>query len=415
MIYKTPSNWSLFFYIEWGDYQLNRQRVTRLILIFLIVIITVLIIGIGGLLIFISVTDVKDLPAYQIFGVQVVDIKDIISGGEEESIEEEEIASPSEFTVLFAGDVLLDDNYAVMSTLKARGEYIQNAFSQNLIDTMNQADVFMVNNEFTFTNRGSALTGKQFTFRANPENIWLYKDMGVDIVSTANNHIYDYGEISLLDTLETLESNGISYVGAGKNLAEAMTPAYYTFGDMTIAIVSATQIEKTYVPDTKGATETTAGVLRCMDTQNLESAIETASQNADFTILYIHWGTENEAEPDTQQLEQDSVYVDAGADLIIGDHSHCLQPIDMINGVPVVYSLGNFWFNSRTLDSCMIEATFDVESKSLKSLQFIPCLQSDCYTTKLEGEEAKRVIDYMNSISTNISIDENGYIYQKMY
>ena len=82
----------------------------------------------------------------------------------------------------------------------------------------------MLNNEFTFTNRGTPTGGKQFTFRANPERVSLLQEIGVDMVSVANNHMYDYGEISLLDTLDTLENAGIAYTGAGENLEEAMKP-----------------------------------------------------------------------------------------------------------------------------------------------------------------------------------------------
>ncbi|MBQ2032766.1 MAG: CapA family protein, partial [Alistipes sp.] len=93
-----------------------------------------------------------------------------------------------EVTLLFAGDVLLDDSYAVMSTFWNNGGTIQNAFSANLIQEMQSADIFMLNNEFTFTNRGTATAGKRFTFRAKPDNVSFLKDIGTDIVSVANNH-----------------------------------------------------------------------------------------------------------------------------------------------------------------------------------------------------------------------------------
>ena len=114
-----------------------------------------------------------------------------------------------EVTLLFAGDVLLDDSYAVMSTFWNNGGTIQNAFSANLIQEMQSADIFMLNNEFTFTDRGEPTPGKTYTFRAKPQNVFVLQEMGADIVSLANNHAYDYGEISLLDTLDTLDQAGI--------------------------------------------------------------------------------------------------------------------------------------------------------------------------------------------------------------
>ena len=137
-----------------------------------------------------------------------------------------ECADFDRITFSFAGDILLDDSYAMMDRYKKRGSVLEDTFSPILLEKMRNADVFMLNNEFTFTGRGTPTEGKKFTFRAKPENVQMLLDLGVDVVSVANNHIYDYGEISLLDTLDTLESVNISYAGAGRNLEHAMKPVY---------------------------------------------------------------------------------------------------------------------------------------------------------------------------------------------
>lgn len=213
----------------------------------------------------------------------------------------------------------------------------------------------------------------------------MYEEMGADIVSVANNHIYDYGEISLLDTLDTLEQAEIPYVGAGRNLQEAMTPVYYIANGMKIAFVSATQIERNGTPDTKEATQDSAGVLRCMNPDNLLLTIEEAKKNSDYVILYIHWGTESQEAIDWLQEQQAPIYAQAGVDLIIGDHPHCLQKMDSVEGVPVIYSLGNFWFNSRTQNSCVVKVA--LRAGEMESFQFIPCRQSDCRTVLLTGQK----------------------------
>lgn len=312
-------------------------------------------------------------------------------------------------TLLFAGDILMDDHYAVMSTFHNRGNDINQAFDQGLLEQMRNADIFMINNEFTFTSRGTPTVNKKFTFRANPGNVSMYEEMGVDIVSVANNHIYDYGEISLLDTLDTLEQAEIPYVGAGRNLQEAMTPVYYIANGMKIAFVSATQIERNSVPDTKEATQDSAGVLRCMNPDNLLLVIEEAKKNSDYVILYIHWGTESQEAIDWLQEQQAPIYAQAGVDLIIGDHPHCLQKMDSVEGVPVIYSLGNFWFNSRTQNSCVVKVA--LRAGEMESFQFIPCRQSDCRTALLTGQEKTEVLDYMRTISPNVTIDEEGYVF----
>lgn len=311
-------------------------------------------------------------------------------------------------TFAFAGDILLDDEYAMMFHYRTRGSDINDTFSAGLLERMRSADVFMLNNEFPFSARGTPTEGKTFTFRANPANIDLYELLGVDIVSLANNHAYDYGEEALLDTFATLEGAGIPYVGAGRNIEEARKPVYFIANGMKIAVVSATQIERNAVPDTREATTVSAGVLRCMDPAALLEVIADAEANSDFVILYIHWGTESQAETDWLQDKQAPVYAQAGVDLIIGDHPHCLQKLDSESGVPVVYSLGNYWFNSKTQDTCLVEVGLGKEG--MEYLRFVPCRQEDCRTRELEGAERDAVLDYMRGLSPGVHIDDEGYV-----
>jgi len=325
-----------------------------------------------------------------------------------ENVKIVECADKERITFAFAGDVLLDDAYAMMFGYRNRGSDINVTFLNGLLERMRGADVFMLNNEFPFSERGTPTEGKQFTFRAKPSNIELYGQIGVDIVSLANNHAYDYGEEALLDTFTTLESAGISYVGAGRNIEQAKSPLYIVANGMKIAIVSATQIERTSAPDTKEATATNAGVLRCMDPAALLEVIAEAAESSDFVILYIHWGTESQAETDWLQDQQAPKYAEAGVDLIIGDHPHCLQKLDVELGVPVVYSLGNFWFNSKTQDTCLVEV--GINQEGLEYLQFIPCRQEDCRTKMLDGSEKAEVLNFMRNLSPHVQIDDNGFV-----
>lgn len=325
----------------------------------------------------------------------------------ENNIYVKEPAVPGQATLAFAGDVLFDDHYAITGPVRADGD-ISKGVLPEVIERMQAADVMMLNNEFAYSNRGIPLEEKQFTFRARPETVAYLNDMGVDIVSLANNHAYDYGPEALTDTLDTLQNAEIPYVGAGRNIDEAKKPVYYIVGDIKIAFVSATQIERLDTPDTKEATDTSAGVFRCWNGAKLLETVRAAAENSDFVVAYIHWGTENVAELDWAQLKQAPELVDAGADLVIGDHPHCLQPIGVIRGVPVIYSLGNFWFNSKTLDTGMVEVVID--ETGIVSCQFVPCIQNGCRTTLLEGAEKERVLAYMREISEGIQIDGEGFV-----
>ena len=312
-----------------------------------------------------------------------------------------------EAILLFAGDILFDDSYTVMVTMRQRGS-IRACFSAETLREMEEADIFMLNNEFTYTNRGEPTPGKAFTFRAKPENAAMLHELGVDIVSLANNHAYDYGEISLLDTLATLEGIDMPYVGAGRNLAEASGIVYFQAGSQKIAFLSGTQIQRMTPPDTKGASENTPGVFRCLTETEIFDKIAEAKENSDFVVVYIHWGTEKTDQLDWAQPGMAKSLAQAGADLIIGDHAHVLQPLANVEGVPTIYSLGNYWFNSSTLNTCLVKVT--LKDGEMQSFQFLPALQSGCYTKLLSGAEKEAVLEYMRGISGTVAIDAEGYV-----
>ena len=319
-------------------------------------------------------------------------------------------------TMVFTGDICFYDAFANMSALRSRGGNIESSVDEKLLAKMRNADICMVNNEFAYSDRGTPLTGKTYTFRSNPSNVGLLSDMGVDLVSLANNHVYDYGEDALLDTLDILKEEGIAYVGAGRNLSEASAAYVAEINGRKIAFLSATQVERNATPDTKGATDEAAGAFRCYteeEFRNLTDAIEKVENEVDLTVVYIHWGTENTDELHWAQTDQAPKLVKAGADLIIGDHPHCLQNIEYIDDVPIIYSLGNFWFNSKTLDTGLFKVIYDADG-NLKC-QFIPAKQHDCRTDLETGAEKQRILDYMQCISPNVTLDAEGNITNTPY
>ena len=317
-------------------------------------------------------------------------------------------AKEDEVTLCFTGDVLFDDEYAIMANLKNRGGAITDGISTDLLEQMQEADILVVNNEFPYTKRGVPTEGKTYTFRAEPDTVSYLKDMGADVAIIANNHVYDFGEQGLLDTLDTLDEAGVCRIGAGRNLEEASAPVYFIVNDMKIAVIAATQIERLDNPDTKGATENSAGVFRCWNPEKLCEVVAQAKENSDFVIVCIHWGTENESEPDWAQLDQAPKLAKAGADLIIGDHPHCLQGITYCENTPVIYSLGNFWFNSKTVDTGMIRVSLSRDG--IKSMQFIPAIQSDCRVNMVYGEERERILSDLRNLSPGVQIDMDGMI-----
>lgn len=319
-----------------------------------------------------------------------------------------ESSDPNQVVLSFAGDISFADGYANMSAFHTRGG-IDSCILPNVRERMAAADIMMINNEFCYSRRGTPLTGKTFTFRADPSMVLNLNSLSVDLVSLANNHVYDYGPDALLDTFDTLSGAGIPYAGAGRNIEEAKEPVYFISGGMKISFVCATQIERS-TRFTKEAGAGSPGVLRTDDSALYLGAVEKAKSDSDFVVVFIHWGTEgtNYFEKDQQHLARQ--LIDHGAGLIIGCHPHVLQGIEYYQGVPIVYSLGNFWFNSRTIPTGLMEAV--ITPNGLNKLQFIPCIQENCSTDLVVSPDKKqKAFQFMEQLSSSITIDTEGIIH----
>ena len=326
-----------------------------------------------------------------------------------ERVYDKECADENRVVLDFTGDINLAEGWSTTKYLDGQGGEIRNCFSDALWEEMQSADILMINNEFTFSNRGTPLSGKAYTFRANPERVSVIAEIGTDVLSLANNHVYDYGEEALLDTLETIEQAGIPYMGAGRNLQEAMKPVYFLANGRKIAIVSATQIERS-INYTKEATDETAGVLKTLNPDKFLAVIEKAKLNSDYVIAFVHWGTENTNHYGSDQVELGQKFIEAGADVIICGHTHCLQGFDFYNGKPIIYSLGNYWFNDRSIDTGLAQAVIHTDSNEI-DFRFLPCQQRRCVTALAEEDEKKRILEFMQNISAaGVSVHEDGIV-----
>lgn len=335
----------------------------------------------------------------------------IITEAVSETASETEAAKSYDITLAFTGDINLDDTWSVMQYAATQPNSIFDCIDEVLVSAMQDADLCCINNEFSFSARGSAMKGKAFTFRSDPSNVSLLTELGVDLATLANNHVYDYGADAFADTLTTLDDAGIAYVGAGLDLEEAMEPFYYEQDGLTIAVVNATRAEKNVM--TPAASDSSAGVLRCYDTELFEQVIAEADANADFVICCVHWGTEYIYEPESVQKETARIYIDAGADVIVGTHSHCLQGIEYYDEKPIFYSLGNFWFNDKTLETglLVLHLTGDSPDAPMLSCTFLPAIQEGCVTRYAQSDEDRdAVFGLLNEISVNAEVDSDGMI-----
>jgi poly-gamma-glutamate capsule biosynthesis protein CapA/YwtB (metallophosphatase superfamily) len=172
---------------------------------------------------------------------------------------------------------------------------------------------------------------------------------GFDIMSVATNHIKNCGlttcgDRAFFDTLANLRRVGIQPVGAGKNHAEAMQPVVVTLNGIRFGIVSLGQIEPIAFagPETPG--------IAILNRENLKAAIAEARKVSDVVIAMPHWGPEDVAVPNWIQRNLAKELAAAGADIVVGNHTHVVQAIQEIDGVPIFYGLGNFVFDQGLRD-----------------------------------------------------------------
>lgn len=330
-------------------------------------------------------------------------------GQPEKAVRKKEPEEEETIHLGFAGDICLDDTCAVMRHMEEKGGFSK-VISRKLVQKMRDYDCMVINNEFSISKRGTPMKGKAYTFRSHPSNLKYLKKLGVDVAGLANNHVYDYGKDAFLDTLHYLKQAGFQTVGAGKNEKQAKKPVYLTIKNKKIAIVAATRAEKYIL--TPEAGKNRPGVFRTYQDKAFVKEIKKAAKKADYVIAYVHWGTEYSTELEQEQRNQARDYINAGADAVVGAHAHCLQGVEWYKGVPVFYSLGNFWFNGRSLYTTVLEIA--ITKKGKLSAKMLPCIQKGKETRLLtKAKQKQKFADYVNSISVNGKLDKEGNVHKR--
>lgn len=332
---------------------------------------------------------------------------------EPEPESEPEPIKPYHYTLCFAGDVSLADGGSTVSALERDG--LEGCFSEKLLNYMRKADVMCLNSEFAFTSGGTALDGKTYTFRSKPERISVLQDLGVDVAVLANNHVFDYGEEGLLDTLDTFQNAKLPYIGAGKNLEEASAIWYAELEDCTVAYIAGSRVE--WAMQTRSATDDRSGVFRTAESHDLMvQRIKEAREKADFVVVYEHWGQEGTTDLEEYQTKAGKEFIDAGADVVIGDHPHVVQGMEWYKGKPIFYSMGNYWFTSTKERYTMLlnmELRRDEEGTVSAVYRLIPGWTSSTKVTYIKEKAKQReFFDYMERISVNGTVTDKGYLKQ---
>lgn len=243
-------------------------------------------------------------------------------------------AQPGVVRLVMAGDVMLADGPG--QTIAKGGDPLA------LFDAaLHSGDYTLGNLELPVATVGKPLESKIFSFRADPQVMRVLKGR-FNALSVANNHSGDYGQAAFLETLQHLSEAGIAQVGGGRNLAEAHRPLWIRQNGVSIAVLAYNEFK----PRSFEAGPDWPGVAWSEDDRVVADITAARRAGADVVIPFMHWGWERERQPTDRQRQLARLMIDAGADLVVGGHPHVTQGVDTYQGKLIVYSLGNFVFDS---------------------------------------------------------------------
>lgn len=245
----------------------------------------------------------------------------------------------SNITIFLTGDVML--TRGVDSLLDNNRDVFG-----DLTPLFKMSDLVVINLEDPFTNSKNNLK-TVIPLKADPEHVQILKEDNINVACLANNHIMDYGETGLNDTVRALESYNITYVGAGSNLQQASKPAYFEVDNRTIAILNyfdTTTFQEFSELELRPATANNSGFAPA-EWNVIKENLNQAKNRSDIVIVVFHYGNEYSTSPNEYQQNLSRKCIDEGADIVVGSHPHVTQGVESYNGKLIFYSLGNCVFD----------------------------------------------------------------------
>lgn len=227
-------------------------------------------------------------------------------------------------------------------------------------DYLREADITFGNLECPIA-AGRKIGSGEMTFRADPGMENALTESGFNVLSLANNHVPNFGDRGIRETLAFLDEAGIKHTGAGWDDAEAYAPAFVEAQGLTFAFLAYNDTD--VVPPSYEAKPVHAGTA-FMNVARMVTAVREAKRCADFVVVSMHSGYEYAARANASQTFFGRTAIDSGADLVIGHHPHVVQPVEYYRGKFIFYSLGNFIFDqvrAGTREGLMAEFVFDRE------------------------------------------------------
>ncbi len=307
--------------------------------------------------------------------------------------------------ILLAGD-FCPINRTEKAVLAGRTEEMVSSIASILATS----DIAILNLEAPLTLADTPIRKTGPNLKGDPGCVAFLKEAGFTVANLANNHIRDMGSGAVLETMGILKANGIHSVGAGRNLSEATRPLILEFEGLKIAVLAYAENEFSIADDTS------AGATGLDPIANLEQ-IRTVSSQADVTLVLVHGGNEYCPIPSPGMRHRYRAFARAGASAVVATHTHCPQGMEIVDGVPIVYSLGNFLFDTPYEAAKIPEddlwwkgymLKLEFSRDAISSIDLIPCSSGPDGTAvrSLDGEQGDEFLGYLQHLSDLIRDEE---------
>lgn len=268
---------------------------------------------------------------------------------------------------------------------------------EEISELLNQYDLVIANleNPCGLTGQPHPKQDPHVAFRCHPDTLAVLKTLGVDVVTLANNHLLDYGETTLIETIEHLDNYGIKHLGAGKDYQQANRPLLMDVNGHKVALLASVMI---YSASTEKATRKSAGVADYSPSKLIKTIKKLRAQGYQV-IVTIHWGIEYCFYPIPYQRQQAQQMIDAGASVILGHGPHFPQGIETYHGGEIVHSLGNFIFDEPypySKRSFIYGASLDPKTSQVSSQIYPVTLKQHCPSLDPESQNNRTAIIVQN-------------------
>lgn len=316
------------------------------------------------------------------------------------NIEQPEIIEPVTINISAVGDVML-------------GRYVATLIKDNYDEPFEEVKSLFLDADIKFANLECVLSDndlkhikgkdKNFCLKGPADMVSVLNTVGFNVLSLANNHIYDYAHEGLIETISILESNNIKTIGAGVNLEDARKLKIIEVKGKKIGFLGYTDLayvnfsDKNQIP---AASEIKSGVAPLKE-EYIMKDIEYAKDKCDLLFVSLHWSDEYTHIPKDSQIELAHKIIDAGVDGILGHHAHNLQGVEIYADKPIVYNMGNFIFDQnddKNKDSAVFNLTY--KDNEFEKLEIIPCrIEGKKKTVIAEGEKYENIVEHMKKFS----------------